>query len=324
MHRSSLAMNVPAVNPRRKALLIGINYTGSRHELHGCQQDVRNMIPFLQARGFPAHEPYMVVLADDRGGNYYPTAHNILAAMDWLVSEPGYSCFLHYSGHGGQVVDPYGDRPTGFNDTIVPVDFERAGQIDSGTLHRHLVSQLAPGCQLHIVFDCCHSGSAVELPYVYRSDGDGRVSLIDNFRQGVRLMEAGSHLIRGGFNFSKIGEAAELYAGAQSFFNGLKYMNTDEDGLGEEHFHNDWKAENKRVIMFSGCRDEQTSADATIGGSHVGAMSWAFLESMRRFGNQSYLQILQSTRQLLKASRYSQIPQMSVGQMMDLDQPLYL
>lgn len=174
-------MNSAYANPRRKALLIGINYTGSRHQLHGCQQDVRNMIPFLQSRGFPAREPFMVILADDRRGNYYPTAHNILAAMDWLVSEPGYSCFLHYSGHGGLVRDPYGDRPTGFNDTIVPVDFERVGQIDSGTLHRHLVSQLAPGCQLHIVFDCCHSGSAVELPYVYRSDEDGRIRLIDKY-----------------------------------------------------------------------------------------------------------------------------------------------
>lgn len=171
--------NQAFVNPRRKALLIGINYTGSKHQLRGCQQDVRNMIPFLQSRGYPAREPYMIVLADDRRGPYYPTAHNILAAMDWLVSEPGYSCFLHYSGHGGVVRDPYGERDSGFNDTIVPVDFERAGQIDSTTLHQHLVSRLAPRCQLHILFDCCHSGSAVELPFVYRSDGDGRVSMMD-------------------------------------------------------------------------------------------------------------------------------------------------
>lgn len=76
--------------------------------------------------------------------------------------------------------------------------------------------------------------------------------------------------------------------------------------------------------MFSGCRDDQTSADANIAGSFVGAMSWSFLESMRRFGNQTYLQILQNTRGLLKASRYSQVPQLSVGTVMDLNQPLYL
>lgn len=164
---------------RRKALLIGINYVGTKERLQGCHQDVRNMIPFLQSRGFSTDHHSMVVLADDKAGPYYPTGANILAAMDWLVSEPNSSLFLHYSGHGGQVRDVYGDRASGFNDTIVPVDWKRNGQIDSSTLHRHLVSRLAPGCQLHIIFDCCHSGSAVELPYVYRSDEYGNISMVD-------------------------------------------------------------------------------------------------------------------------------------------------
>lgn len=166
---------------RRKALLIGINYTGTKHALRGCQQDVRNMIPFLQSRGFSTDQRSMVVLADDLRGPHYPTGHNILAAMDWLVSEPNCSCFLHYSGHGGQIADKHGDRASGFNDTIVPVDWERRGQIPSSTLHRHLVSRLAPGSQLHVIFDCCHSGSAIELPYVYRSDEDGNVNLVDKY-----------------------------------------------------------------------------------------------------------------------------------------------
>ena len=148
---------------------------------------------------------------------------------------------------------------------------------------------------------------------------------VRSFKQGAKLFEEGSHLIEGGFTFEKVREAAELYAGAQSFFNGLKHMgDEEEDGLGEDRFHDDWKSENKRVIMFSGCRDDQTSADANIAGAPTGAMSWSFLEAMRRFGNQSYLQILQNTRGLLKASRYSQIPQLSVGQMMDLNQPLFI
>lgn len=137
------------------------------------------MMHWLQHRGFPAAEPFVIVLADDRSGVYYPTGQNILAALHWLVSEPGYSCFLHYSGHGGQVADPYGDRASGFYDTIVPVDFEVNGHIDSGILHRNLVTGLAADCQLHVILDCCHSGSAMELPYVYRSDEDGNVGLVD-------------------------------------------------------------------------------------------------------------------------------------------------
>jgi metacaspase-1 len=164
---------------RRKALLIGINYTGSKNELQGCHDDVRNILQFLASRGFPTDERSMVVLADDRTGPYYPSGHNILAAMEWLISEPNCSCFLHYSGHGGQVRDPDGDRPSGFDDTIVPVDWEQNGQLDSDTLHRCLVSKLAEGSQLHVLFDCCHSGSAIELPFVYRSDEDGNVNLVD-------------------------------------------------------------------------------------------------------------------------------------------------
>lgn len=66
--------------------------------------------------------------------------------------------------------DPDGDRESGFDDTIVPFDFETNGQIDSDTLHRHVVSKLPQNSTLFVVFDCCHSGSALELPYVYRTD----------------------------------------------------------------------------------------------------------------------------------------------------------
>ncbi|KAF2097341.1 putative metacaspase [Rhizodiscina lignyota] len=309
---------------RRKALLIGINYTGSQHELKGCRQDVRNMVPFLKSRGFVADESSMVILADDLRGPHFPTGHNILAAMDWLVSEPNCSLFLHYSGHGGQVPDQVGDRASGFSDTIVPVDYQWCGQIDSGTLHRHLVSALAPGCQLHVVFDCCHSGSAIELPYVYRSDSDGNVRMLDNVRQGMRLASAASHLLQGDFSIQQSQDARQLYAGAKTFFKSLQHIGeSHEEGLGEEYFCENWKGENKRVIMFSGCRDDQTSADANIAGGHVGAMSWAFLETVRAYGNLSYLQLLQNTRWLLR-QRYTQVPQLSVGSEMDLNQPLFL
>src|SRR6266700_427716 len=78
------------------------DYTGSSHQLQGCHQDVHNMLSFLAERGYPTDSRSMVVLADDRDprGQFFPTGRNILAAMDWLVSEPNTCCFLHYSGHG--------------------------------------------------------------------------------------------------------------------------------------------------------------------------------------------------------------------------------
>jgi hypothetical protein len=80
----------------------------------------------------------------------------------------------------------------------------------------------------------------------------------------------------------------------------------------------------KNVWMYSGCEDDQTSADATIKGSHVGAMSYAFLETMKQHGpKQSYLQVLTNTRAVLKG-KYTQIPQLSVGYEQDLNYQIHI
>jgi hypothetical protein len=163
-------------------------------------------------------------------------------------------------------------------------------------------------------------GIAVKLNSIEKHDANNNCSV----KQGIQLAKQAQHLIQGGFSFGKVQAAQQLLAGAQSFYNSLKHMDEpQQEGLDEEEFGEDWKGEHKRVIMYSGCRDDQTSADATIGGGHVGAMSWAFLETMREYGNQTYIQVLQNTRGLLR-QRYTQIPQLSVGDLMDLNQPFYV
>lgn len=192
--------------------------------------------------------------------------------------------------------DPDGDRASGYDDTIVPVDFETNGQIDSDTLHKHLVSRLAPNSTLFVIFDCCHSGSAIELPFVYRTDDYGNVNLIDNLKQGASLLSQANHLIQGGFTINKVQEAQRLYAGARTFFHSLRHADEQQQqgpGLGEEYFVEDWSQEHKRVTMFSGCKDDQTSADANIMGVSCGAMSWAFLQVMKTNPNPSYLEVRQ-------------------------------
>ena len=212
--------------------------------------------------------------------------------MDWLVSEPGCTLFLQYSGHGSQVQDAERHGDTGMVDSIVPVDFERRGQISSSLLHEHLVTRMAPNCTLFIIMDCCHSGSAVELPYVYRSDIDGQINLMDNLRTGAHLVNEAQHLIHGGFSYRKIGEAEHLLAGASDFFKGLRHLGEQqEEGLAGNQFAGEYGSEQKMVTMFSGCMDDQTSADARIGGQATGAMTWAFLEVMKRGGSPSYTEV---------------------------------
>lgn len=277
---------------RKKSLLIGINYTGSENELRGCHQDVKNVAEFLMYRGYSDDPRSQVVMRDDLEDAYYPSGHNILAAIDWLVSEPGTCNFMHYSGHGSQVSDPSGMHPTGLLDTICPVDFRTKGQINSDLLHEHLVTRMAPNSTLFVILDCCHSGSALELPYVYKSDDDGNVNLLDNVRQGVHLMEEAGDLLNGGFSFNKMAEAKDLYAGATNFFRGMKHMGEPHKaGLDQGRYAQDYGQENKMVTMFSGCTDEQTSADANISGVNEGAMTWAFLETMKRMPNPTYIEV---------------------------------
>lgn len=152
-----------------------------------------------------------------------------------------------------------------------------------------------PNARLTILFDCCHSGSACELPFVYRPDEEGNINLMDHFRKGKALVSAAKDLMRGGFSRDKIADAKMLLGGATDFFNGLAHAReeADEEGLAAEKFSDekDWHTEGKDVWMFSGCRDDQTSADATISGAATGAMSWAFIGTMREEPNLTYREV---------------------------------
>lgn len=245
----------------------------------------------------------------------------MLAAMDWLVSEPNTVCFFHYSGHGGQVRDDDDNRATGMDDTIVPVDYERNGQITADLLHEHLVTRLARGSTLFCVLDCCHSGSALELPFVYKSDDNGNISLFDNFKQGVKILSSANHLIQGGLSLNKISEARQLVSDTSSFFRSFGGGGEGSRGIGgsgggggrgggddddEGYLHHDTSFaeaeeradEKKMVTMLSGCADEQTSADATIQGKKTGAMSWALLKCIRADETPTYEEVSSLQRML--------------------------
>jgi len=140
-------------------------------------------------------------------------------------------------------------------------------------LHKTLVSPMIPGARLTVLFDCCHSGSAIELPYVFRPNSEGEVNLIDNVKQGISLATAAMNLVHGGFTAAKINDAKALIGGAKTFFASLHHrpdVPTNEDGLAEDHFVEDWKNEGKDVWMFSGCADNETSADTSIAGAPTG------------------------------------------------------
>lgn len=150
---------------RRRALLIGINYEGQQGELSGCHNDAKNIQSYLiNEQGF--RESDMIVLMDD-GVNNPPTKRNIIDALDRVVeySQAGDVVFIHYSGHGGRQRDADGDEEDGYDETLIPVDFKSAGQIVDDDLYAHLVLKMREGVAVVALMDCCHSGTALDLPY---------------------------------------------------------------------------------------------------------------------------------------------------------------
>jgi len=168
------SINPITPNGRHKSLLIGINYTGTRAALKGCHNDAKNMQKLLLSNGFPNDGSHMLLLTDERsrGKEYQPTASTILKAFQWFLKDvqTGDVLFFHFSGHGGQVPDKTGMESDGYNETLVPLDYDRAGQISDDVLWGSLVYPLPEGVRLTALMDMCHSGTGLDLPYDYNVD----------------------------------------------------------------------------------------------------------------------------------------------------------
>ncbi|KAL7271818.1 Ca(2+)-dependent cysteine protease [Rhizina undulata] len=282
---------------KRKALLIGINYFGQRGQLRGCINDVKNMSTFLHER-FNYKREDMVILTDDQQNpRSQPTKQNILQAMHWLVkdAQPNDCLFFHYSGHGGQAKDTDGDESDGYDETIYPVDFRFSGHIVDDEMHRIMVQPLKTGVRLTAIFDSCHSGSALDLPYLYSTQG--------TLKEPNLAKEAGMGLIGAISAYSK-GDMG----GVASTVSGIFHRATV--GRGADERAKRTKTSPADVVQWSGSKDSQTSADATENGEATGAMSYAFIRALSRNPHQSYQQLLNSIREEL-SGKYSQKPQLS-------------
>ena len=282
---------------KRKALLIGINYFGQRGQLRGCINDVKNMSTYLNQNFGYAREDMVILTDDQQNPMSQPTKANILRAMHWLVKDarPNDSLFFHYSGHGGQTPDLDGDEEDGYDEVIYPVDFRTQGQIVDDEMHLIMVKSLSPGVRLTAIFDSCHSGSALDLPYIYSTQGV--------LKEPNLAKEAGQGLLSIIGSYAR-GDMGGMASTAMGFF---KKATTGEASYERAR---QTKTSPADVIMWSGSKDTQTSSDAQIGGEATGAMSWAFITALKKNPHQSYVQLLNSIRDEL-SNRYTQKPQLS-------------
>eukprot|EP00252_Welwitschia_mirabilis_P005321 TRINITY_DN15823_c0_g1_i1.p1 TRINITY_DN15823_c0_g1~~TRINITY_DN15823_c0_g1_i1.p1 ORF type:complete len:419 (-),score=74.70 TRINITY_DN15823_c0_g1_i1:373-1629(-) len=144
----------------KRAVLVGINYPGTKAELKGCVNDVNRIYSSLINRyGFS--EDNIEVLIDTDESYKQPTGKNIRKALERLVcdAKPGDVLFFHYSGHGTRLPAETGDQDdTGYDECIVPCDMNLITDDD----FRDLIDKVPRDCLFTIVSDSCHSGGLIE------------------------------------------------------------------------------------------------------------------------------------------------------------------
>lgn len=158
-----------------------------------------------------------------------------------------------------------------------------------------MVQTLQPGVRLTAIFDSCHSGSALDLPYIYSTQGV--------LKEPNLAKEAGQGLL-GVVSAYARGDMSSMLSTTVGLF---KKVTKGDDSFQKSR---QTKTSPADVVMWSGSKDEQTSQDAHIGGESTGAMSWAFITALKKNPQQSYVQLLNSIRDEL-STKYTQKPQLS-------------
>ncbi|KAK4267994.1 hypothetical protein QN277_024703 [Acacia crassicarpa] len=188
----------PNAHGRKKAVIVGISYRYSRHELKGCINDAKCM-RYLLINKFKFPESSILMLTEEETDPYrIPTKHNMRMAMYWLVQgcQPGDSLVLHYSGHGSQQRNYNGDEADGYDETLCPLDFETQGMIVDDEINTAIVRPLPRGVKLHALIDACHSGTVLDLPYLCRMNRSGQYVWEDHRpRSGVWKGSNGGEVI---------------------------------------------------------------------------------------------------------------------------------
>jgi hypothetical protein len=88
----------------------------------------------------------------DDGNHESPTKDNMIAAYKKIVSEceAGDALFLHYSGHGAKIRDDdFGEEEDGYDESLVPLDYQKKGMIRDDDLYEIIVKGMPVG--VHVV-----------------------------------------------------------------------------------------------------------------------------------------------------------------------------
>ena len=162
-NKSAIEKYVPpsiVINGNKRALLIGINYTGTTNELYGCINDVESVKERITSNGFKD-----INIITDLTSKKATRSNILLEFKNLLVnSKEGDLLFFLYSGHGSYVLDRNKDETDGYDELIVSCDLQ--GILDD-EFKSLIQTFLKPKVTLFAMFDSCFSGSVLDLKYQY-------------------------------------------------------------------------------------------------------------------------------------------------------------
>ena len=260
----------------RRALCVGINnfqnYPSAA--LQGCVNDAKNMSKLLmEYLGFTTGDITMLTDAQATKANIMNNLKTMVA--DAKAGKLSYIVFS-LSSHGTQVPDTSGDEPDKADEAFCPYDLAQAG---------------AQWDKNHIIIDDELYNLFTQLPPTVLLE-----VYLDTCHSGTGLRAIDMLLDRKPRYLPPPSlEAFEQVEGRQA-----RGMSRSLMEKGMTHH-----------ILWAACRSNQTSADASIGGTWNGAFTYFFCKEVRACNNKlSRKDILAKVRADLKAGKYSQVPQL--------------
>lgn len=255
-----------------RALLVGVNkYKIPGSDLGGCVNDVTNVRDIL-LKNFGFTVKDIRMVVDERA-----TKAGIMKRLKWLVKDakPGDRLLFHFSGHGSQIRDRDGDELKDRLDEILcPHDMDWDGTYITDDELADLFGKVQKGVNLEVLLDCCHSGTGTREAHAIGM-------LPPEFSFKPRFLPPPADI------------AARM---------------DDDDAEVRKLFRS---ANPLTHVLFSGCRDNQTSADAYIKGGYNGAFTYYFCMHLREVqGALKRADLLKRVRASLRFNGFSQVPQL--------------
>jgi hypothetical protein len=164
------------MNIRGKALLFGLNYAHCKSgKLNGCINDVNMMSKYIQSFIKIPIEIY----TDDtdlKNTSYDGIINKLYDLAIESYKENLEFVWIHYSGHGSNQKDTSGDETDGYDEGLVPSDYEKKGILIDDLINK-IFNSFNPKTKVLFICDSCHSGSMLDLTYTWDAK---KQSSVDN------------------------------------------------------------------------------------------------------------------------------------------------